>query len=206
MIGARDYLLLTCLALSLASCSAPVPAELKEVTVPKGAVVFPFVVPTNLGAWRGALKGFWLEDGLADAPDLKLKVIGDDGRYRDAPLDTVLELRCEPFARGMILGAGLVRLGMAPPQVAPSDRLVLKAGSITVDGPVRPRTYGWTDTSIPGTLIPADTIDLSQLARSKTLTIQWGEREASVPAPPADMFSAFASRCADAFRFAQWPK
>jgi hypothetical protein len=206
MIAPRDCLLLACLALSITGCSAPVPAELKEIAVPKGAVVLPFAVPTKLGAWRGTLKGFWLEDGLADAPALKLKVIGDNGRYRDGPLDTVLELRCEPFARGMILGAGLIRLGMAPPQVAPSDRMVLKAGSITVEGPVHPRTYGWTDTSIPGTLIPADSIDLGQLAKAKTLTVQWGEREASVPAPPDEMFSAFASKCGDAFRFAQWSK
>jgi hypothetical protein len=206
MIATRHYLLSACLALSLVGCSAPVPPELKEIAVPKGAVVVPLVVPSNLGAWNGALKGFWSEDGLSDAPDLKLKVVGENGRYRDGPLGTMLELRCEPFARGMIVGAGVVRLGMAPPRVAPSDQLVLKAGGIAVAGPVHPRTYGWTDTSIPGTFVPADNIDLSQLAASKTLTIQWGERVASVPAPPAEMFAAFASKCGDAFRFAQWPK
>lgn len=206
MIASRHYLLSVCLALNLVGCSAPVPAELKEIAVPKGAVVVPIALPPNLGAWNGPLKGFWSEDGLADAPDLKLKLVGENGLYRDGPLETVLELRCEPFARGMIIGAGVVRLGMSPPRVVPGNQLALKAGGITVGGPVHPRTYGWTDTSIPGTFIPADDIDLSRLAASKTLVIQWGERVASVPAPPAEMFAAFGSKCGDAFRFAQWPK
>lgn len=189
------------LAIAATGCSRA-PSTPEDFPLPKGAVVVP--LENKLGVWSHPFHGFWLAGGEPDAPLLQL-IITDGHRYSTLPQHIALEMRCDPWARGMIFGSAAVRMIMEPPHPYPGDTLALTAGGATWSGPAHPRALGLTDTSIPGTFVPADAIDLKELARARTLTVRWGAREATLPAPPARTFADFASRCADAFQFGHRP-
>ncbi len=172
-----------------------------ERPLPPGAVVVPI---GKVFGWDSLTKGVWLGGGDPDAPWLRLMAV--HGQHYDTfPMATLLDLRCDPWARGLVFGSGAVAVGLEPARPPPGDELALSAGAVTLRGPVHPRTFGWSGTSSPGAFIPADGLDLAGLAKARTLTVTWGMRRASLPAPPADAFANFATRCATAFDAGRWP-
>ncbi len=198
MIRVRTCLIAGSLVVA-AACSRP-GASVMERPLPPGAVVVPI---GKVFGWGRLTKGVWLGGGDPDAPWLRLMAVHGQ-RYDTFPMATLLELRCDPWARGLVFGSGAVAIGLEPPSVPPGAELALSGGDVTLRGPVHPRTFGWTDTSSPGTFIPADTADLHRLALAGTLTVTWGARRVSLPAPPADAFVNFASRCTKAFEVGKW--
>ena len=200
MIPFRTRLIGGSLALFAAGCS-PHDAAVMQPPLPADAVVVPI---GKVFGWDGLARGVWIAGGDPDAPWLRLMAV--HGRRYDAfPMATLLDLRCDPWARGLVFGSGAVALGLQPPTAMPGEALVLSAGGVSLRGPVHPRTYGWSDTSSPGTFIPADAVDLHRLALARTLTVAWGARRVSLPAPPPATFANFASRCATTFDFGRWP-
>ncbi len=171
-----------------------------ERPLPKGAVVVPI---GKVFGWDSLTKGVWLGGGDPDSPWLRLMAV-HGGHYDTFPMATLLDLRCDPWARGLVFGSGAVGLGLEPPRAPPGEELVLSTGEMDLRGPVHPRTFGWSDTQSPGTFISADAVDLHRLAKARTLTVAWGARRATLPAPPADAFANFADRCAMAFDVGQW--
>ena len=200
MIRVRTLLIAGSLVLCAAGCRRREAAAM-EPPLPKGAVVLP--IGKVFGRER-LTQGAWLAGGDPDAPWLRL--MGVHGQRYDAfPMATLLELRCDPWARGLVFGSGAVALGLEPPTPPPGAELALTGGAVTLRGPVHSRSYGWSDTSSPGTFVPADGIDLRQLALARTLTVAWGARSATLPAPPTAVFANFASHCTEAFDFGKWP-
>ena len=200
MIRVRTFLIAGSLVLCASGCSRH-DAAVMQPPLPKGAVVVPI---GKVFGWDRLTRGVWIGGGDPDAPWLRLMAV--HGQHYDAfPMATLLDLRCDPWARGLVFGSGAVALGLKPPTLSPGDELALSAGEVTLHGPVHPRTYGWSDTSSPGTFIPADAVDLHRLALARALTVTWGARRVSLPAPPAAVFANFATRCAAAFDFGRWP-
>ena len=199
MIGVRTCLIAGSLVVGAAACSRH-DVPVMERPLPKGSVVVPI---GKVFGWDRLTQGVWLGGGDPDAPWLRLMAV-HGRRYDTFPMATLLDLRCDPWARGLVFGSGAVAMGLEPPTAQPGDELALSAGEVSLHGPVHPRTYGWSDTSSPGTFIPADAVDLHRLALARTLTVTWGARRVSLPAPPADAFGNFASRCAKAFHIGKW--
>ena len=200
MIRVRTCLIAGSLVVSAAACSRH-EAPVMQRPLPPGAVVVPI---GKVFGWDSLTKGVWLGGGDPDAPWLRLMAV--HGQHYDTfPMATLLDLRCDPWARGLVFGSGAVAIGLEPPTVPPGAELALSGGDVTLHGLVHPRTFGWTDTASPGTFIPADTVDLQRLALARTLKVSWGARRVSLPAPPADAFVNFATRCTTAFDAGKWP-
>jgi hypothetical protein len=188
---------LAAICLVLTSCSGRDAGD-RELPIPKGATALP--LKTYPQVWIGTPRGFWMASGGEDAPSLRL-LLTDGKHYVDIPSHVALELRCDPWAGGLIFGSAAVRLSMEPPHPYPGNQLILKAGRLTLSGPAHPRTFGATDTSIPGSFVTADEVNLHELANAKTMEVHWGQRFAILPAPSAEVLSDFTTRCGEAFEF-----